>query len=279
MVTIFGPGGYPFETDEGKKELQKLPDESEVLQLVGHFKEVKLDPREIVPVEAQLQQGACAGHSLSSIIEWCLTLALGRWGVQLSRAYAYYEAQRLDNIRGDRGSTINAGVKLAMNVGIPEESLWRYPTNYDSRRPGNFDKILENAGQYKVGKSTRIQTYEGWRTFLGSGQGGIHTGIKWSSAVMAQKVVESYSYSARSGGHSICGLVLSERLDRLGRPYSWILNSWGKNWMQAGWQEWSPTAIEQMLKSSYTTFVGLSDLPNVAPREITMDELKKKLRV
>jgi hypothetical protein len=276
MSNVFEPGGYPFETDEGRRQLALLPDDSEVLQLVGSYEEIAFDPREVIQVENQKSQGACAGHSLSSVIEWCLTLATGKTGAQLSRAAGYYETQRIDGIRGDKGSTINGGVKLAMNWGLPIESLWPYPDRYDPSRPRNWDAVTENAAQHKIGRSTRITSYDGWRAFLGSGQGGIHTGIAWSSNVMSKPIVETYSPGG--GGHSICALVLSDRLDRQGRPYSWILNSWSKTFGNQGWQEWSPTAIEQMLKSNRTTFVGLSDLPNVKPRELSLDDLKRKLR-
>ena len=58
-----------------------------------------------------------------------------------------------------------------------------------------------------------------------------------------------------------------------------MLNSWGANWGNAGWSEWAPAAIEQMLRHRFTECIGLSDMPNVKPREYSLETLKKDLRV
>lgn len=266
---IFEPGGYPIDL-ENKLELSQLRDDSAVLSLVGSYKEVKFDPRVVLKIENQRSQSSCAGHSLSSVVEWCHLLASGQTGMQLSRAMGYYEAQRLDNIRGDKGSTISAGVKLTQTTGLCEEKLWPYPSRYDPSRPRNWSDIEANAANYKIGSATRITSYDGFRAFLGSGQGGIHIGIAWSSNVMSKAVVERYQ--AGGGGHAICGLTLSERLDKDGKPFAWIMNSWSESFGNKGWSEWSPTAIQQMLNNSRTSMVGLSDMPNVKPRELTRQD-------
>jgi C1A family cysteine protease len=272
---IFEPGGYPID-DERRDELQRLPGEQDVLALVGTYTEVRFDPRQILKVESQGSQGACAGHSLTTVMEFCHALSSGTIGMQLSRAAGYYESQRLSGIRGDRGSLISDGVKLAKNSGICEERLWPYPSRYDPTRPRNWAEVQENALQYRIGRATNITTYEGFRAFLGSGQGGIHIGIGWGSG-MSRAVVESYS--SGGGGHAIAGLCLSERVDSNGDPFAFIMNSWGTNVGSGGWHEWSPRAIRQMLQSSRTSMVGLSDMPHVKPREISLDQIKKKLRV
>jgi hypothetical protein len=275
MSDIYKPGGYPIE-QEKREEIAALPSDDVLRQLVGRYQEVKFDPRKIIRIENQGSMGACAGHSLTSVMEFCHAIASGKTGLQLSRAAGYFESQRLSGITGDKGSLISDGVKLAMNTGICEERLWPYPSRYNPRRPSNWSEVLENAEQYKIGKSLRITSYEGFRTFLGSGQGGIHIGISWGRG-MSQKVVEQHSSSG--GGHAIAGLCLSERTDSQGRPYAWIANSWSESWGQNGWSEWSPRAIEQMLRHRFTVMVGLSDMPNVEPREFTVEDLKKKLRV
>jgi len=270
--------GYPIELED-REYIAGLPPENNVLAMRGTYNEVRLDVRSLAIVENQASQGACAGHSLSSVLEWIYVVIRGeaKW-FQLSRAMGYYEAQRINNIRGDRGSTISAGVKLAKNTGLCREELWRYPSAYNPARPANYNDVLADAANYKVGSETAITTYEGYRTFLGAGLGGIHQGIGWNSTVN-RKLVESYSTNGRDGGHSICALCLSTRVDSKGDPYAWILNSWNNNWGQNGWAEWSPNAIRQMLRYQHTTFVGLSDMPNVQPREYTLDDIKKDLRI
>ena len=263
---------------EDRGYLRSLFNESRVLAMRGTYNEVRLDPRIVIQVENQSSQGACAGHSLSSITEWIYRIITGELKTELSRAMAYYETQRIDRINGDSGSTIAGGVKLAISVGLCREELWKYPSRYDNRRPSNYDDILKDASNYKIGTSTRITSYEGYRTFLGAGLGGIHQGINWNSS-MELKVVEQFRPTSRDGGHSIAGLCLSERVDSQGLPYVWILNSWSKSFGQNGWQEWSPTAIQQMLSHQNTAMVGLSDMPNMVPREYTLDDLKKDLRI
>lgn len=266
--------GYPIELED-RAYIAALPDDSPVLAMRGTYTEVKLDPREIIQTENQSRQGACAGHSLSSVGEWCYAIATGGERLQLSRAMMYYEAQREDSIRGDNGSTIAGGVKVAKTVGMCREELWKYPSNYDPRRPADYDTVLKDAANYRIGTSINIKSYEAYRTFLGAGLGGIHQGIAWGDG-MDSAVIERYSPGG--GGHSICALCLSERVDSEGRPYAWIQNSWSESFGVKGWMEWSPTAIEQMLRHPHTVFVGLSDMPNIAPRKFNVDDWKSALR-
>jgi C1A family cysteine protease len=268
-------GGWR-EDREDDEFIDGLRGEAPILAMRGTYTEATFDPRKVMRVENQGSQGACQGHAISSVVEWCHCIATGNAGLQLSRAYGYYETQRLDGIRGDRGSTISGGVKLAMGAGIPEEKFWPYPRGYNSRRPKDFESCLKNAKQYRIKTKRRITTYEGARAFLGSGQGGITIGIGWSSRVMSKAVVESFK--SGGGGHAICLMSLSKRKDRAGDPFLWMCNSWGTRWGNGGWSEWSPKAVRQILASGRTTAIGLSDMVNVKPREFTLADWKKTLR-
>jgi hypothetical protein len=95
-----------------------LSSDEPVLAMRGSYEEVSIDPRQFMKVENQGSVGSCQGHSISSCVEWCYAIATGGEKLQLSRAYGYYETQRLDGITGDRGSTIEGGVKLATQYGI-----------------------------------------------------------------------------------------------------------------------------------------------------------------
>jgi hypothetical protein len=269
--------GYWLHDEEDQNFLNSLPGESSVLAMRGTYDEVRVDPRKVMKIENQGSVGSCQGHALSSCVELCYYIATGDLTRQLSRAYGYYETQRIDNITGDRGSTISGGIKLATIRGIPQEKLWTYSGRYDNRRPANWQEIEADAHQHKIGQSYRMTTYDGVRTFLGSGQGGISIGISWSGEV-DRAIVNSFSGTG-GGGHAIALLGLSKRLDLSGRPYVWMLNSWGANWGNGGWAEWAPAAVDQMLRHRYTACFGLSDMPNVKPREYTLDDLKKDLRI
>lgn len=242
-----------------------LPDDREVMELVGSYEEIAFDPRKVLKWDLQGRQGSCAGHSLSTGTEWIRTLATKEIGVQLSRAMGYYETQRLDGISGDRGSTIMGGRKLLETVGLCREELWPYPTQYNNARPKNWQAVLEDAAKHKVVRANRLTSYDGVRVWLGSGQGFVHSGIPWSSAY-AQPVVESFS--SGSGGHALPNIFLSERKDRKSRPYIWILNSHPSNNQYRGWSEWSPSFIDGAIASRSTVFCGLSDMPNVKPRAV-----------
>ena len=269
-------GGW-LHDEEDVEFLNSLPDESPVLAMLGTYREVKVDPRKAMKIENQGSVGSCQGHSLSSCVELSYYIATGDLTRQLSRAYGYYETQRIDSISGDRGSTISGGIKLATTRGIPREEFWKYSGRYDARRPNEWQAVETDAAIHKIGQSYRMKSYDGVRTFLGSGQGGISIGISWGREV-DRPIVNSFS-GAGGGGHAIALLGLSDRLDTSGRPFIWMMNSWGANWGNGGWSEWAPAAIGQMLKHRYTACYGLSDMPNVKPREYTLDDLKKDLRI
>jgi hypothetical protein len=269
--------GYWLHDEEDQQFLNSLPGEAAVLAMRGTYSEIAFDPRKVMKVENQGSVGSCQGHALSSCVEVCYYIATGDLTRQLSRAFGYYETQRIDRIQGDRGSTISGGIKLATTVGIPREELWKYSGRYDNRRPANWQEIEADAQQHKIGQSYRMTTYDGVRTFLGSGQGGISIGISWGGE-MDRPVVNSFSGSG-GGGHAIALLSLSERLDQSGRPFIWMMNSWSTNWGNGGWSEWAPNAVEQMLRHRFTACFGLSDMPNLKPRELDLDAWQKGLRV
>jgi len=262
---------------EDRQFIAALPSGEFLLRLAGAYLEVSLDPRKLIRIENQKKISSCAGHSLSTNLEWINCIATGGGIVQLSRMAGYILAQEVSGITGDSGSTITGGVKVAKTTGLPEESLWPYPQSYTRTKPTNNWK--ENAATYKITQDVHLTSYEQWRTWLGSGQGGIHTGIAWGDS-MNRAIVETFS--AGGGGHSVAALCLSDRKDAAGEPYSWIANSWSESFGSReypGWQEWSPTAIRQMLRHNFTVFVGLSDMPNVKPRTYELEQLKKDLRV
>jgi C1A family cysteine protease len=269
-------GGW-LHDQEDWEYLATLPDESPVLAMRGTYDEVRIDPRSVMKIENQGSVGSCQGHALSSVVELCSYIATGDTSLQLSRQFAYVETQRIDGISGDSGSTISGGIKLATTTGIPREELWKYSGRYENKRPANWQDIVTDAAKYKVGKSYKMTSYDGVRTFLGSGQGGISIGISWGGE-MDRAIVNSFSGSG-GGGHAIALLAMSDRLDVSGRPFVWMLNSWGSNWGNKGWSEWSPNAVEQMLRHRYTACFGLSDMPNLKPRTFSLEEWQKGLRI
>jgi len=257
--------------------LHSLSGEDQIMALCGSYTEVAIDPRKVMRIENQGPVGACQGHSISSGCEWIYILVTGDTTLQLSRAYGYYESQRIDGLLGrDAGSTIQAGVKLAMEKGICPEALWPYQNRYAPTPPRPINELYEAASKYKIAKSVRLTSYDAIRTFLGSGQGMVHLGIPWNSSV-DKAVVPSY-YGGNSGGHSIGLYALSDRKDNQGRPYLWMMNSWSESWGNHGWAEWSPDAISAMLKQQWAVFVGISDMPEAKPREWTLKDTEDTVK-
>ncbi len=261
--------------------VRSLPGPVQLMAAAGSFREVAVDLRGRLKIESQGGVGACQGHSLSSILEYCAMLATGDStleGVQLSRAFGYYETQRVDGLdhRGDVGSTISGGGKLAIRSGVPEEHCWAYPPKYNNTRPNDFEAVLENARTYKAATLTRIKTYDEARAFLGAAIGGINIGIRWSRDYGG--LIEKKGRSGR-GGHAVALMSLSERKDDDGKPYVWLMNSWGKSWGNRGWSEVSPRAVSDWMKDKYTTAIGISDLPNVLPRVFDFDDWRGRLTV
>lgn len=268
-------GGWRID-EERFKALRALPNESPILAMRGQYTAVTLDPRKVIQIPNQGQQGSCQGHAITTCMEWCYDIATGLFDVQLSRAAGYYLSQEIDGIRGDSGSTIDAGCTLATRDGIGEEQFWPYPTNYNNRKPVDWRAYQESAVKYKIGKKYIMTSYDGISTFLGSGQGAVEIGIAWNSSC-DRAVIENYS-GGSGGGHALAFISLSDRKDSQGNSYVWMANSWGTQWQNAGWAEVSPTAIRQMLASRYTVMIGISDMPAVKPRAFTLEDWKKELR-
>ena len=270
--------GYDIEREQSLHPgyLAELPTAAMLTAGPVTYRETAIDPRDTIKIENQGGIGACQGHALSSIVEWCYMLQLNDIdGVQLSRAAAYYETQRLDRIRGDRGSTISGGVKLSRTWGVPEEALWPYRARYDNDRPSNWDAVTESAHRYKIANAVKVTDYEQARVFLGSGVGGISLGIRWSRNYGA---VIDRAHKGK-GGHAVALISLADRKDKDDNPYLWLVNSWGTRWGNRGWAEVSPAAVRAWLRDSFTTAVGLTELPNVQPRDFDRKTWAERLSV
>jgi hypothetical protein len=227
----------------------------------------EVDPSDWLKMENQANQGACQGHSVSDCIE-ILHVMMGGEYKQLSRACAYYESQRIDNIRGDRGSTIQAGVRLAKEKGIPLESAWPYPSGYNPRRPPGWD----SGPMFKIDGHTDIKSYEGGQNHLAF-HGPIHIGISWGNEIDQQvsRTGKIESFTGRGGGgHSVC-YVGYKRTDWDGNalpgsdPWWLLKNSWSTRWGRNGYALVSPSAIRSMLGHRWTVFAGLHGAPSPTP--------------
>lgn len=262
--------GYWLGDEENRDEL--IATASPVPELLYSAPE-EVDPRKLFPshrwVENQLQIGSCGGNANANIVEFCLGVATGEEPVHLSRMMAYVAAQQVSGIRGDRGSTIAANVKIAHERGLCEETLWAYPPAYTATPPVPWATIWENAKQYRIARHAVLRSYQQVFDWIASGTGGVNIGIRWG--VPDAPVIESHRESG--GGHAVALLGYTRRKDRNGRNYLLLLNSWGTRWGNNGWAEVAPAAIEQMFRSRYTVMIGMTDMIDIKPRRVDFTKL------
>lgn len=263
MIDGYPVGGWLIDK-ENRNELRAT---AGVMPQMAYSAPEEIDPRKwghAPPIENQGQQGACQGHSLSSVVEYCHYVATQDYQ-QFSRAFAYYVTQKIDGIRGDQGSTIQGGVKCAEEYGLPLEEFCRYPSSYNPNVV--TQEAYDKAKAFRIQKHYWLDSYQKVFDFLASGQGAVHTGIVWNNSMTPQNgVIENYRPGG-GGGHAIPYLGYSKRKDQQGRNYLLLFNSWGTQWGNGGVAEVAPRAIESMLMDRWTVFVGLSDLtvPVVRP--------------
>lgn len=242
----------------------------------GDFDEPeRIDPRPIVVTEDQGSMGSCQGHALSTCLEWCHYVATQGQYLQLSRLFAYLGSQKMSNIVGDSGSTLQGGARLAKEYGICPEAQYPYPKPVVYPRGGYKaipDSLWAAAAPYKIKSASWIEQEPDAKTFLASGAGLINIGIAWGSAMTPNSQGIISRFAPGGGGHAVVigGYVPDAAV---GKPtdqgYYYLLhNSWSKRWGMDGWAYVTPTAVRQMLQHRFTYFVGLSDMSEVRPRSV-----------
>jgi len=253
-VTYTKPGGWKFERerpDELQRWARPLTYGAEEAPIPERY-----DPSGWYVVENQKAQGSCQGNALSTGVE-LLHAREGGNLEQLSRACAYYLSQRIDGIRGDEGSTISAGIKLAETTGICLESDWPYPERYDPRTPPGFMNFVK----YLIANHSPVLSAADMITHIGL-HGPVHIGIIWSEDIDRQAAENGIisRYQPGQGGHSVefIGYRLKSWDGRpLDRPHGILANSWSTQWGHNGLALVSPQAIDAMINSRYGVFVGL----------------------
>lgn len=216
----------------------------------------RVDPTNWMVTHNQGNQGSCQGNALTSAVEACHAVSGGDV-VQLSRACGYYMSQRIDDIRGDHGSTISAGVELAMGKGLCLESVWPYPGRYDPTVP----QAYERSTKYRVEGHSRISSYAAAIRHIAMHRA-IHIGIMWGDDIDRQVsrngIIEHYRPGG--GGHAVfLGGYRPTGFDgqTLREPYILLFNSWSDQWGHKGEALVSPSAINAMINHRWNVFEGL----------------------
>lgn len=253
------------------KELQK----SNVPRAFRSF----ANPEEVRPdkganqhqLENQSSMGSCQGHAIASCVEQLNMIATGGDRTQLSNIFAYIASQEItgSQLSGrDSGSTISAGVELATGNGIPPESLVPYPNPVRYPNSRARQAILKKShylagAPYKIRSSVAIKSHQNAIDWIGGG-GVISLGISWAPPMKTINGRRTAVGAANGGGgHAICVMGYDKNGNLI------VANS--HNY----WMSITPKAFDQMLRHRWTVAIGVSDMANPVPRD--MSQLKKGL--
>lgn len=243
----------------------------------------RVDPRKSplatdgwLKVENQGSIGSCQGQSLTENGEYCYAVATG--GVlQFSRMFAYLISQMFDGIRSDRGSTLSGGTKAARDVGFCLEKDAPYPSRY----PGwgwVTDAMKEQAKKYRLQTHTRIRSADETKKYIASGIGIVQIGIRWGRAMNPDSSGCIRRFYIGGGGHAVvfCGYVPDGDIGQRSSRGYWLLlkNSWSERWGKRGYCYVDPSAVDQMIASSGSVFIGRSDMDTPSPRPVPVDFTK-----
>lgn len=220
-------------------------------------------------LENQGPMGSCQGHTIASCVEQLNTTATSGDRTQLSNLFAYLATQKIDGLLGsDRGSTISGGVKLATSSGVPPLANAPYPNPVRYPNGNQIRSILKQAN-YDAGKpftirsSIGIRSHDQAKQWIGGG-GVISIGKTWPPrfrTVNQRRVVSAIGQ--RGGGHAVAILGYRKNGNLI------VANS------HDYWYEIPPQLFEQTLRHRYTVCIGLSDMANPKPRDLSY--LKTKL--
>jgi C1A family cysteine protease len=272
--------GYAIDLED-RQTISKMSVDAEYL-MMGDLPD-RVDPRQTIlykeggwlPTEDQGQIGSCQGQALTENFEYNYTVDTGQV-LQFSRMYAYIGSQKKDNIRGDRGSTLSGGTKLALEGICPEKD-----GPYTNRYPGweyITPAMVEAAKPYKMQSSTIIKSAIEMKQYIGSGIGIVQIGIPWGSSNNPDAKHCITSFAAGRGGHSVsyCGYVPDDVVGvRSGFGY-WFLkkNSWGRRWGLNGFAYVRPDVVDAQIRHNFSTFVGRSSMVHPHPRPLSVDFTK-----
>lgn len=220
-----------------------------------------VDPRPWLRVENQGSIGSCQGNALSTCHEIAYKIATGDTSFQSSRRAAYIWSQRVDNIRGDQGSTLSAGMKVVQEMGLPTEATVPYFTaGYTAKIP-NEEKAKQEAQQYKIRKSVRMKSAQDVYDWLAAGFGGVQIGIMWPDSWMDPPAGKPLpSFRPGGGGHStaIVGYLSENEFINA--------NSWGEQWCDGGYGIVLRKDVDAFIRHRFSEVIAHTDMSVPEPR-------------
>lgn len=222
-------------------------------------------PPKFMRVEQQRRTNMCAVNAGTSCIEKLEYMLTGVM-TERSRNYVYAKAQKYCGLYGDQGVTLGSVIKALKNDGAPPEVMHPFTGVFNPRIPAGCDA---EASKCRVTATIDVERggYNSVRTVCGQNIGAVLFATSWPIGYSNGYIVERYQPLGRFG-HARAWIVLSSRLDRLGRPYVWAVNSHGEESQYHGWELWSPDAIQENIDEDEWGNTGVTGLLVPEPQEV-----------
>lgn len=277
-MTYIRDNGWRYDLDEGSDVIKALTEAHVPKDFISFGNPTEVRP-DIGPnqhkLENQSSMGSCQGHAIASCCEQLNTIATGGDRTQLSNLWAYIASQKItgNQLFGrDSGSTISSGAELATGNGICPEALAPYPSPV--RYPNSRERqSLLKQSNYKAGEPFKIRSSVGIRSYddainwIGGG-GVISLGISWAPPMRTINGRKTAVGAANGGGgHAIAILGYKKEGNLV------VANS--HNY----WMDITPDAFDAMLRHRWTVAIGLSDMANPKPRDLSFLKQSRKDRL
>jgi hypothetical protein len=285
--------GYRYDLED--REFNTAFSSPFTLQMMGD-EPLELDVRKWWAIRNQGNQGSCRGHSLAANARYCARAKLGELDLDtdgiigekldddFSAQWCYIQSQKQSGIKGDKGATMDGGIKVGLDLGIAREVHWQYPNpvRYDTNVPR---VAFDNAKEFKFARYTKFQKgdIKSMKTWLASGQGGIDWGKSWPLNFLDNCLVDGPINDKQSlGGHatSVLGYIkagtLLKELPNLKKYLKdeaadiFIgCNSHGVQAQHKGFYYLTERGLEASMQHKWTEAIGWSDM--IVPRKRTIN--------
>lgn len=268
------PGGYRFdEEDHDWLRDNQLPAETvEKLMSATFARPESIDPRPFSYMDptGQTSEGSCQGWAISDCGSFSYYCKTQQWK-RFSPDAAYYLTQQIDGIRGDQGSTISGGMRVASQIGfLPWEDMPYTPRYNPQDVPADYAAKSEKYKlyEYALVKRDDPNPYKSVVEWLGRGLGCPSWGISWGVSLDSEGFMQ---WRPGGGGHANSIQGYGGPLDSDGLPeYLWDKNSWGLWGPLKGWCKVKRSTFEKIVQHPHTVIALVSDMRaiEIKPRKV-----------